>query len=477
MSFRRAARKFLWDQVLQHGFFHASRLVTTLPEEVLVRVAEKALHKAMPWDEGVEFLLHTLKVIRRSWPTLHPMVRRRFLTDFVGHEIIDGDIKRRAAFQGLGDYPCVMVVSPTMRCNLKCPGCYSANYRHREELSTERLDRLYTEAEELGIHFIVVTGGEPYLRDDTLDLFEAHPNLYFMTFTNGTHIADGNLAPRLAELGNVMPCVSVEGFREETDERRGEGIHDKVLKAMDDMRDAGMLFGFSATPMRQNNDLLVSDEFVDYYVERGCKVGWYFSYMPVGRNPDLSLMPTPAQRLHRYHRIREIRSNHEILAADLFCDGMLVGGCLSGGRLYFHVNARGGVEPCVFHQFHVDNINDKPLLECLGSDYFRDLRSCLREVENPLRPCPVIDNPEMLRKLVEEHSPTPSQSGVDSLLTGEIRRGIDRYASSLKKAFDPLFDRMREGFIWPLEAPAPLDVQKARWAVRKRAFGRSDRAA
>jgi MoaA/NifB/PqqE/SkfB family radical SAM enzyme len=422
----------------------------------------------MPWDEGVDFLLHMLGVLHRCWPDLHPGVRERFLTNFVGYEIIEGDRKRRAAFRHLGDYPCIMVVSPTMRCNLGCDGCYSASYDHRGEITTERLDRLYTECEELGIHFVVVTGGEPYLRSDTLELFEKHPTLYFMTFTNGTIIADRGLAPDLARLGNVLPCVSVEGFEAETDERRGSGTYAKVLEAMRAMRAAGVLFGYSATPMRHNNDLLVSDRFIDHYAGLGCKVGWYFSYMPIGRAPDLGLMPTPEQRLHRYRRVREIRASRDLIAADFFCDGMLTGGCLSGGRLYFHVSSRGAVEPCVFHQFHVDSINEKPLRECLSSPYLRDLRARLRDVENPLRPCPVIDNPEMLRQLVSEHGPRPSQPDASSILTGELARGIDEYAARLKAVFDPVFDRVREGFVWPLEAPAPLEVQKARWAARKK---------
>jgi hypothetical protein len=173
--------------------------------------------------------------------------------------------------------------------------------------------------------------------------------------------------------------------------------------------------------------------------------------MPVGRDPSLDMMPTPAQRLFRFHRIRSIRREHKLLAADFWCDGVLVGGCLSGGRTFFHVNAQGGVEPCVFHQFHVDNINDKTLLDCLNSSYFRDIRNRLREIENPLRPCPVIDNPWMLRELVAKHRPLASQPTSREILRPDIAEGLDCYAEALKQVLDPVFADCRQGCPWPLE--------------------------
>ncbi|RME24218.1 MAG: radical SAM protein, partial [Deltaproteobacteria bacterium] len=292
-------------------------------------------------------------------------------------------------------------------------------------------------------------------------------------YTNGAIIAEKKLAGKLAELGNVIPCVSVEGFEEETDARRGKGTHKKIRKAMRMMKEAGMLFGYSATPMRHNNELLCSDKFVEYYMDLGCNIGWYFNYMPVGRDPDLSLMPTPAQRLHRYHRIRAIREKYGILAADFWCDGALVGGCLSGGRTYFHVNASGGVEPCVFHQFSVDNINEKSLLECLNSDYFREIRKKLREVENPLRPCPIIDNPQMLRHFVKKYNPKPSQPGGDALLYGELAKGLDEYAAEMKRIFDPVFEQVRHLTPWPLEPMGTIEQKKAAWEAFKRKVARA----
>jgi hypothetical protein len=262
--------------------------------------------------------------------------------------------------------------------------------------------------------------------------------MIFMTYTNGTLIAERELAPRLAKLGNVIPCISVEGFEKETTARRGVGVWNRILTAMAALKQAGVIFGFSGTPTSLNNELIVSDEFIDFYVERGCMVGWYFSYMPVGRDPDLSLMPTPEQRLHRLRRIREIRASKSIVAADFWCDGPLVGGCLSAGRRYFHVNAQGGVEPCVFHQFHVHNIKDVSLKTALSSDYFKYVRQRNREVKNIYRPCPIIDRPQILRDALEKFHPTPSQEGAEKIKS-ILADGLDEYAVNLKKVMDPVW--------------------------------------
>lgn len=441
------------------AFFHRDALrsgarntlteaVVRIPEPVLFGVMEWLLQQRVAMPEGRRFLLKLARELKAQWSRFHPNVRRRFVNNVFGNVMLFSGDKHAVVRKRLGGWPSIMVISPTMRCNLTCEGCYSANYDREDAISTERFDRLLTECEELGIYLVVVSGGEPFLRHDLLDMFEKHSGIQFLTYTNGTLLYNKHLAPRLAELGNVIPCVSVEGFASETDARRGKGVYEKVDRLMDELREAGVMFGFSATPMRHNNDVLVSDEFIDRYITKGCFVGWYFSYMPVGRDPDLGLMPTPEQRLHRMRRIREIRRTRPILAADFWCDGELVGGCLSAARVYFHVNACGGVEPCVFHQFSVDSILDKPLIECLDSAYFRHVRGKLATFDNPLRPCPIIDRPEVLREAVRTYGARPTQPGGERLLEGDLAKGLDDYAARLKEIMDPEFAARAGEFRW-----------------------------
>ena len=168
-------------------------------------------------------------------------------------------------------------------------------------------------------------------------------------------------------MGHVFPSISVEGFEAETDARRGQGTFGRVMAAMDRLRERGVLFGFSATATRENSELLVSDEFVDFYRRKGCSVGWYLNLMPVGRRAGPSRMPTPEQRLERRRRLLELRERMPMLLVDFWNDGALVGGCMAAGRYYVHINVRGDVEPCVFCQFAVDNIHGKSLHEVLDS--------------------------------------------------------------------------------------------------------------
>lgn len=436
------------DSVRRMALNTLAEAVFKLPDQILFPVMERLLEQGVEMPEGRRFLLKLARELKSQWHRFHPNVRRRFVNNLFGNLMLFSGDKHEAVRKRLGDWPCLGVISPTMRCNLACEGCYSANYDREDAITTERFDRLLTECEEMGIYFMVISGGEPFLRHDLLDMFEKHCDIEFLVYTNGTIIHNKHLAPKLAELGNVIPCISVEGFAKETDARRGKGVFDKIDKVMDELREAGVMFGFSATPMRHNNDILVSDEFIDYYISKGCFVGWYFSYMPVGRNPNLDLMPTPEQRLYRMRRIREIRRTKPIVAADFWCDGELVGGCLSSGRAYFHINASGGVEPCVFHQFSVDSILEKPLIECLDSPYFRHMRKELANFENPLRPCPVIDEPEVLRRAVRMFKPKPSQPNGEAILEGDLAKGLDEYAKRLKEIMDPEFAKRAHEFRW-----------------------------
>ncbi|GAH67635.1 unnamed protein product, partial [marine sediment metagenome] len=174
------------------------------------------------------------------------------------------------------------------------------------------------------------------------------------------------------------------GFEKETDRRRGKGAWARIMKSMDVLNDNGVLFGFSVTATRDNNELVVSDEFVDLLIEKGAFVGWYFNYIPIGKEPDMELMPTPEQRDYRRKRILEIRKSKKLIAADFWNDGPLVNGCMAGGKNYLHINANGDVEPCVFVHFAADNIKGKSLTDILTSDFFMAFRKRQPYTENHL---------------------------------------------------------------------------------------------
>jgi MoaA/NifB/PqqE/SkfB family radical SAM enzyme len=263
-----------------------------------------------------------------------------------------------------------------------------------------------------------------------MDVFAEHDDVYFQVYTNGTLITEER-ARRLVELGNVMPCISVEGFEKQTDERRGKGTFAKVTAAMSALKRHGAVFAYSATATRENNEFIVSDEFVDFFVEQGCSIGWYFHYMPVGKAPCLELMPTPEQRMWRLERINELRRTKPIVISDFWNDGPLVGGCIAGGRCYFHVNVHGDVEVCVFNHFAKDNIHQKPLLECLQSDFFKGFQDYLKSQANALCTCMVIDRAPEMKELVARTGAFPTHEGAD-LTHNEMLDDLRLYADAYK---------------------------------------------
>jgi MoaA/NifB/PqqE/SkfB family radical SAM enzyme len=340
--------------------------------------------------------------------------------------------------------PWFFVISPTAKCNLTCVGCYAGNYSKQEDLSFELVDRIFNEAKDLGVYFVTVSGGEPFMWPHLLDIMEKHHDMFFQIYTNGTLITK-DIAKRLGELGNAAPAISIEGFEKETDARRGEGTFKRIMEAMDNLRNAGVPFGFSATPTKLNIETLMSDEFIDLMIDKGCVLGWFFQYVPIGRKPDVSLMATPEQRFRLRRRSIEIRNTKPIFIGDFWNDGPYVGGCICGARQagYFHINCQGDVEPCVFLQFSVDNIKDKKLIDVIQSPFFKAFQNAqpYRENDNLLTPCALIDNPQVLRDIVTKFNAKPSyNSSMDVITDPEIISFLDNYTKEYRKLADPIWD-------------------------------------
>ena len=387
------------------------------------------------FDSNHPSLTATKKIL---WAT-NPYHRKTIIKTFIINHCLVGTNKRKDFSERHGGLypPGFFVISPSMKCNLNCYGCYAGYYDKKAELTFDEIDKVMTQAKEIGMYFCVVSGGEPLFHPRIFDIFEKHNDVIFHMYTNGSLI-DEKVCQRFAEVGNVIPAISIEGYRKETDERRGVGHFDRVMKAMDLLREAKILFGFSATLTRQNTEILSSDEFIDLMIEKGCILGWYFMYVPIGRKPNLDLMPTPQQRGYQFERLTYLRACKPILLADFWNDGPVVGGCISGGRKYFHVNANGDIEPCVFCHFATHNIRTSSLEEAINSPMFRSIRSRLPVYENLLRPCTLIDRPEVSRKTIEDYGAYFTHEGAE-IIYNDLADDIDQYAKEYSKVADPLW--------------------------------------
>ena len=245
------------------------------------------------------------------------------------------------------------------------------------------------------------TGGEPMVhKKDILRLCEAHNDCVFLSFTNATLI-DEEFADEMLRVKNFIPAISVEGFEQATDDRRGHGTYQAVVKAMEILLRKKLPFGISCCYTSANTEVIGSEAYFDDMIAKGAKFAWFFTYMPCGQAAGPELMATAEQREFMYHQIRKFRQTKPIFTMDFWNDGEFVGGRIAGGRRYFHINANGDMEACAFIHYSDSNIRQHTLLEALRRPFFQAYHDNQPWNGNHLRPCPVLDNPGKLTAVVE----------------------------------------------------------------------------
>ncbi|MBR4742658.1 MAG: radical SAM protein [Oscillospiraceae bacterium] len=341
------------------------------------------------------------KLLVSLYDDLDPNVLKTVFENFVLNANLKGwPIQEEMRKKYECNIPWTILLDPTSACNLHCAGCWAAEYGKRLNLTYNEIDSIIEQGKEMGVYFYIYTGGEPLVRkNDLISLAFKHRDCVFMTFTNGTLI-DEAFADDLLEVRNFVPVLSVEGFEESTDARRGSGTYRRVVEAMELLKEKRLPFGISCCYTSRNMESIVSDEYVDQMIAWGAKFAWYFHYMPVGNDAVPELLPTAEQRVEIYERIREIRKTKPLFVMDFQNDGEYVGGCIAGGRRYFHINANGDADPCVFVHYSDSNIREKPLIEVLQSPLFMAYHDGQPFNENHLLPCPMLENPDKLRKMV-----------------------------------------------------------------------------
>jgi MoaA/NifB/PqqE/SkfB family radical SAM enzyme len=281
----------------------------------------------------------------------------------------------------------------------------------------------------------------------------------FLMYTNGTLI-DRAMARRMAELGSVVPQVSVEGYEKETDARRGKGVFKKILKAFENMREEGVPFGIAVTPMRHNAELLTSDEFIDFYFnQQKVTLGWVFQYMPIGRDYNLELMLTPEQRLRLMDRERELLWKEHLFYVDFWNSGPLGNGCIAAGREggYLYIDWNGWVMPCPYYQFSTVNIHDvykkdenintiydQPFFEATRK--WQDKYAYKRvgdETGNWLRPCPIRDHHQSAMEIIKEYNTIPEDEETAKWLNDEaLHQRLIEFDKQLAKIMDPYWEKI-----------------------------------
>ena len=169
------------------------------------------------------------------------------------------------------------------------------------------------------------------LRWDIIEAAGTMQNILFPIFTNGTYMNERYLK-LFDKCRNLIPVMSIEGGKEITDERRGEGVYNKLIANMDALHERSLLFGASVTVTTENIREVTSPEFLRVLTERGCKLVIYVEFVPV-TDEARHLAPGDKERTYLMSAMDELRKVvPDTLLLAFPGDERADGGCMAAGR-------------------------------------------------------------------------------------------------------------------------------------------------
>ena len=314
--------------------------------------------------------------------------------------------KRRRKLEDAGEHvPSFLIASITSKCNLHCASCYSrcnhatVDAEPVSQLTDEEWLRIFDEADELGISFILLAGGEPMLRRDIIEAAGKKQNIMFPIFTNGTFM-DERYFELFDRRRNLLPVMSIEGEREITDARRGKGIYDRLVANMEELDRRELIFGASVTVTTENIREVTSEDFLKSLSDRGCKVVIYVEFVPVTEESK-ELAPGETEREYLTGEIRRLRAEHpEMVYVSFPGDEKSSGGCVAAGRGFFHINSHGGAEPCPFSPYSDINVRNTSLRDALHSPLFMALRDGCVLMDDHAGGCVLYEKRELVESIL-----------------------------------------------------------------------------
>lgn len=302
-----------------------------------------------------------------------------------------------------GHIPPFLIASIADTCNLHCKGCYAvANHAcmsGRPPLPAERWGEIFNEAQALGVSFILLAGGEPLTRPDVLEKAAMQKDIAFPVFTNGTLIDDKRVAFFIKHR-NMIPVLSIEGGREQTDTRRGDGVYDRLCAVMRRLQRSRLFYAASVTVTKENLHEVTGDDFLSFLSKRGCSLIFYVEYVPAD-GKSMELAPDDNDREFLANEVMQIQKKYRMLTLSFPGDEKYLGGCLAAGRGFFHINAAGGAEPCPFSPYSDLSLRDHTLEEALSSELFQKLRADGVLSAGHSGGCVLFEQRETVQKMVE----------------------------------------------------------------------------
>ncbi len=307
----------------------------------------------------------------------------------------------REAYRRQGIHvPPIIIYSITERCNLHCKGCYAQALHDavKPEMDAAKMRETILEARELGVSFMVLAGGEPLVRREILDIVLEFKDVIFFVFTNGTLINDA-LADRMKRLRNIVPIISLEGNRVETDLRRGSGVFQSLTGVISRLKKRGILFGTSIMLTSSNLNTITEGQFIRDLHRSGGQLFFFVEYTPIDTSTE-DWGITGEQRKIMAARVASFRKEFPALFVNLPDDEKEFGGCLSSGRGFVHISAQGDVEPCPFAPYSDTNIREASLKEALQSRFLAAVRENSDQLAEGLGGCALWTHREWLSSLL-----------------------------------------------------------------------------
>ena len=299
--------------------------------------------------------------------------------------------------------PPIMIFSITNRCNLHCKGCYHHALQRtgKQEISIEKVKSIFSEAESLGISFCVIAGGEPLVREEILDITMEYPKILFLVFTNGILINE-KIIRKLKGRQNFIPVISMEGYEDGTDGRRGKGIYQRLQHVVKQLGNKHIFWSVSLTLTRSNFDEVTDKGFIKSLLKLGCKLFFFLEYTPI--NEETGEWVVTNEQRNQLKIIRDVlRTEFRALFITVPGDEEEIGGCLSAGKGFIHINAEGDVEPCPFAPYSDANLMDTSLKEALQSDFLKEIRDSEEHLHETEGGCALWIKREWLRSLHNQH--------------------------------------------------------------------------
>jgi len=326
-------------------------------------------------------------------------VKTAYLYGYKGYKAIRA-YKKRLRDDVL--YPPFMFVALTNTCNLRCQGCWVEKVGKARHLPEKDLDAIIENGKAQKANYYTLLGGEPFLYKNLMSVFERHKDCYFQVITNGMFFNEQNVQ-QLRKLGNVTPLISIDGMEEQNDMRRGEGVFKKIDESLLLLKKKKLFYGVATTATGKNMDEVMSDEYVQHFIDRGAMYLWYYIYRPVGEESHPEYCMQKEQIVEMRRKLLRLRRKHPILLIDTYWTAEGEAFCPAATGLGFHIGPEGSIEPCPPLSFAKERVSDNngDMFKSINeSDYLRGFQ---KFVKDRTKGCVILEHPQELAAFIQDH--------------------------------------------------------------------------